>query len=248
VNETPQRHPLTGLIRDAATVTQNLVALDTGELLTKVPTKIHIPVRYTERNLAQIGIDTFIYGIYALIMEDRYYAVSNVNALVQIDPYKVVTEKVDGVEYHAFHFEPHTVLIKNLNVVQRDTLIYDILDEFIFKGKVPWYLGYDDLGRLFDTAQEYAGSNIVRRYEVLELIVGLIARLPEDRSQYYRTQLQSRDELLTRPPVIVPLNSVFWSARNTLSKVAGAYFNDAIVSALVTPTTSTERIESLLRA
>lgn len=241
------RDPKTGLIRDPERALKQLVETEQGELITLVPAKIHVPTRFQERGLATIGVDTFVYGMYALILEDQYYTVSNVNALIPISPFKIETEKVDGVEYHAFYFEPETVVIKNTTIVQRDSLIYDILDELIFKGKIPWYMGYEDLGRMFDTAKEYAGSNICNRYEIIELVVSMITRSSADRTLYYRRQVSSRDELQRANMTYLPLTSVFYLS-STLAKLAGNYFDDGVKSALVTPTERIERIEALLRA
>jgi hypothetical protein len=245
---TSQRHPLTKLVRDAVKVKNNLKTLETGELVTTVPCKIQVPIRYAELGLAEIGIDTFTYGIYALIMEDSYYAVSNITAMINIDPYKIIEEKVGGVEYHSFYFEPNTVMIKNLNVVLRNSFIYKILKEFYFQGKIPWYLNYEDLAKIFDTANDYAGSHIANRYEVIEMLTSLITRNHKDRSQYYRNVIKSRDELFTNLPDFIPLTSVFYSATSTVNKLAGNYYDHGIISSLVMPSTKVEHIEALLRA
>lgn len=243
----PLKNILTGYIRDPTKVKNNLTALETGELITSKECKIHIPSRYIERDLALVGIDTYIYGVYALIYEEEYYSVFSINGIVQIDPYKIIKEKVDGVEYTALYFEANSVLIKNLNIVQRDTLVNKLLDEFIFQSKIPWYLNYNDLGKLFDTAKQYANSNISQRYEVMELLVSLISRNSNEMQNYYRTFITEPDQVFTNPPNYVPLNSVYYSASNTLNKLAGNYMSKGLVSALVSKTENVERIESLLK-
>lgn len=131
--------------------------------------------------------------------------------------------------------------------MKTDTLVFRIYDEFIAKGRVPWYMGYDELGKLFDTAKTFAGANIGQNHEVTELLVSMIARDPEDRTKYYRQTVKSLGDLVSRPPSIIPLRSVQYSATNTVNKLAGSYWNDALTSALVSPGERTERIEALLR-
>ena len=234
--------------RKADTVKMCLKELPGGQLLSTQACRIQVPTRFADRGLAQIGIDNYIFGIFALILEDGTYGVCSVDAMMKILPYKVLVVTIDGVTYHEFHFEANSIVVANLNLVRRDVLIYTVLEEFIFNGNIPWYLGYEDVGKIFDTAKEYADISIDRNYEVIELITSMIARNPKDRTKYYRTTVESDEEVLTTPPTYVPMKSVFYSATNTLNKLAGAYFNDGVVSALVTQTRDVERIESLLRA
>jgi acid stress-induced BolA-like protein IbaG/YrbA len=232
------------LTRDAPSVLANFKEKD-NRLYALKPCSIQIPKRFSDRNLAGISTDVFIYGIYALIVEDKY-AVSNVTAMVQINPTKITTVKVKGTEYHNFQFDAGTAVISNLDVVKRNLLIYNVLDEFIIKGKIPWYLNYDDLGQLFDRAKNYADSNVGLVPEIFELIVSMISRTHQDRTKYFRTSINSPADI-NKTPEYVALSSVFYSSTNTLNKLAGNYFSDGVASALVTPTEETERLETLLR-
>lgn len=234
------------LLRDADQVIPHLRELPSGELMTTKTCRIQIPKRFTQRGLAEIGMDTYIVGLYPLIM-DNYYAVSNVNSMVKINPHRVTNITIGGVPYMEFAFLENQVLITNINLVKRDTLIYNIIDELVFKGNIPWYVGYDDLGKLFDTAGEYAGSGVGSNYEVIELMASILARNPRDRTQYYRMILDSEKDKAINPSYVA-MSSVYYAATNTLNKLAGSYFSDGVVSALVSPTTQVEKIEQLLRA
>jgi len=236
------------MLRDAAYIKSFLQELPTGQLFTTKACRIQIPTRYKDRDIAVIGLDTYIYGIFAIISEENKYAVSNVTALMKILPYKTLEIEVEGVPYYEFHFEANSVIVETLDLVKKDILIYNVLDEFIFKGKIPWFLNYEDVAKLFDSSQDFAGSNVAQSPETLELIASMVARNPKDRLQYYRTVVQSYDDLMTHPPDFVPLMSVYYSATNTLNKLAGRDYNDGVVSALVTPTEKIQRIEQLVRA
>lgn len=223
---------------DAKTGNESLVALKSC--------KIYIPVRFSERGLASVGVETTIVGLFAVVVEDKYYAVMIVNALMRIDP--IATNKVvfDGDEYYEFSFNAGSTVIPTLSLVKQNTLVYRIYDEFISKGRVPWYMGYPELAKLFDTAKKHANANIGGDHEVTELIISMIARNPNDRSQYYRQFIQSPEDLVNHPPAFIPLKSVMYSATNTTNKLGGSYMQDGIVSALVSPSERVERIEGLL--
>jgi hypothetical protein len=211
------------------------------------PLKLYIPARFAERQLASVGIETHIMGITAIVVEDTYYGVLLVNAMMKIDPTSTLKVMVGDDEYFEFFFEAGSTVVVSTQLVKINTLVFRIYDELIAKGRVPWYLGYNEMGKLFNTAKEFAGANIGQNHEVTELIVSMIARDPEDRTQYYRQTIKKEEDLKKRPPVFIPLRSVQYSATNTVNKLAGSYWQNALVSALVSPATRTERIENLLR-
>jgi hypothetical protein len=235
------------LIRHPHMVASYLKELEDGRLVTNKGCKIYIPTRFAERELAYVGIETQIVGIFAMTVEDKYYSIMMVNAMMRIDPTATNKVQMDGDEYYEFVFDPGATVVASTMLVQTDTLVYKIYNEIFSKGRVPWYLSYTDLGKLFDTAKEHANANIGQNQEVTELIASLIARNPANRHQYYRQAITSFEDLLINPPAVIPLRSVTFAATSTLTKLAGSYARDGLVSALVTPTNRVERIEALLR-
>ncbi len=236
------------LTRDAAKVKACLKELPSGQLLTTQACRIQVPKRFEDRGLAAIGNDTYIYGIYALILEDGSYAVSNIMAMVKINPYKILEVKIDEVSYYEFYFEANSLIVDTVHLVRRNLLMFNVIDEFMFQGNVPWYIEYEDLGKLLDTSEFHADSKVGQSFEVTELIASFLGRKRDDRTKYYRTVIESYADLKKNPPAFVALKSVFYSATNTLNKLAGSYFNDGVVSALVSPSQNVERIEALLRS
>lgn len=234
------------LIRDPARVHNALRELDDGRLVTTVGCKIYIPSRFEERDLASIGIETYIIGIYAMVIEDQYYAVSLVNAMMRIDPTSTLRVMIDGDEYYEFVFDPGATVFTSVDLVKTDTIVYSIYNEIFAKGRVPWYLGYDELAMIFDTAKYHAGANIGQNQEVTELLVSIISRNEKNRHEYYR-HIAKTSEALKTPPAFIPLRSVSYAATNTLNKLAGSYAKEGLISALVNPTDRVERIEELLR-
>ncbi len=237
-----------GLIRDPQYVRSHLRELEDGRLVTLKDCAIYLPVRFSERGMASVSVETHIVGIYLLVMEGKYGAVSLVNTILRIDPTTVNRIMVDGDEYYEFVFRAGSTVIPNVNLVQNNQIPYKIYDEVFAKGRVPFYLGYTELAKIFDTAKKHGGVNIGGDHEVTELLVSMISRSADDRTQYYRQSVKTVEDLRKKPPAFIPLKSVVYSATNTTNKLAGSYMQDGIVSALVSPSERTERIESLLRA
>ena len=238
---------ISNYVRDPAKVLACLVELPDLRVVAKRMVKIYQPTRYSERGLSFIGAETMIVGIFAMVNEDQAYSVLMVDALIRIEPTSVTKVIIEEEEYYEFVFEPGSTVFATLNLVKTDTLVYRIYDEIVSKAKVPWYLGYLELARLFDTAMEHAGTRIGSNFEVTELIISLLARNPKDRHQYFRQSVQSLDELKTMKPEFIPLRNVTYAATNTTNRLAGSYFNVGVVSSLVTQSNREERIESLLR-
>lgn len=235
------------MIRDPQRVKACLKELPDGRLVTTKPLKMHIPARFTEKGMAELGVENTIAGIYGLILDDTYYASSTVNAMMKIEPSSTTRILVEGEEYIEFGFDAGSTVITNVNLVQSPTFVFRIYDELIAKGHVPWYLGYLQMCKIFATAKKHAGANIGENFEVTELLASIVARDAKYRHKYYRATMSSLEDLLKNQPAFIPLRSVQYAANSTLNKLAGSYFADATISALVSPSTKTERIESLLR-
>lgn len=233
--------------RDSGAVLSQLVENKSGQILTRVPCKIQVPVRFSTVGLGQVGIDTFIYGCFPIMLQTGEYSICNINALVEISPFKVIIVNINDVPYHEFYFEANSAVIKTSSVVRRDTLLYNVFDEFIFKGKVPWYIEYEDMGKLFDTAKSHADSNIGQNLEVIEFIAAMVSRSKDDRTKYIRTVAEKYSDVAIDKVDYVPLNSVFYSVNSTINKLSGSYFSDGVTSALVNPTSDVSTIESILR-
>lgn len=236
------------LTRNPAKIHEALTQLPDGRVIALKACKIYSPQRYAERNLSYIGAEVYILGIFGITVDDKYLGVSLLNTMVPIEPSVINKVKIDDDDYFEFVFQPGATVFKTVELMRTDTLVYRIYDEFIAKGYVPWYMDYEDLGRIFDSSKEFAGANIGQNPEVTQLIASIVARDAKDRTKYYRTVIKDRKDLREIRPVFVPLKSVQYSATNTTTKLGGSYFQQGVVSALINPSTRVERLESILRA
>ena len=237
------------LSRDPSKVVASLEELPDGRLVTKTGCKIIIPKSFEEKKMATIGIDNFIVGIYAMVVDDAVYAVSMVNAMIEIDPTSTQVIKINGVDHYEFTFIKGSTVIKTLNLVKTDTIVYQIYDELFSKGHIPWYLSYNDLALIFDTAKEHAGANIGQNQEVTELIVSIVARDKKDKTQYFRSTVQSVADMRVKKPTYIALRNVVYAPTNTLNRLGGSYMaTQGVTAALNNPSDRVERMESILRA
>lgn len=238
---------INSLTRDSKYILSNLKELPDNSIIASKECKILIPTRFAERGLAEIGVEIYIIGLYCIVMDNKY-AVSNINAQVTIEPNKILKILINDVEYYEFYFDVGSTVIKTTNLLKNDMLVYHLFDEIISKANVPWYMTYDDMCKIFDTAAYHAGAKISDNQKLTELVVSVISRDAIDKTTYYRTTIKNDKYLLTNPPEYVALGNVLFNATSTLNKIAGSYFSDGVVSALVNPTDRVSKIEELLRA
>jgi hypothetical protein len=233
---------------DTQAVYASRATLPDGSVVTKTGCTIYIPTWFEEKGLATIGSDIFIAGLYLITLPDKACAVSLINAMMQITPSKFSVVKIEGESYYEFAFDKGARIIKTTQLVKDNKFVYKIYNGIFSQGKVPFYLSYHSLAKVFDSALKYSGANIGSNQEVTELVVSIIARSAKDMSKYYREVVQSLGELKTNPPVLIALRNVAYAPSNTLDKLAGSYMETGVISALNRPATRTERIEEILRA
>lgn len=232
------------LKRDAKRVAETLTTLPDGSVVTSTGCVILIPEKYIDKQLAFIGNEVSILGIYAIITPDGFYAVSTAMCMIRIDPTSNNRVVIDDVTYLELTFPKNSTVILSSTVVKRDIIAYQVYDFLIDAGHVPWFLEYDDLLKLFYLSDQYAGITFGANHSIIPLIVSNIARDPNLKTRYFR---QAINESPKAVPSFIPFKSVIYGPKTTTAKLMGAYFDSALVSALTNPNTRTEKVETLLR-
>lgn len=230
--------------RDPKRVMAALTELEDGSVVAKKQVKIYIPTRYRDKQLAVIGNDILILGLFMYTVDDRYYAVNSVNAMLRIEPTGMNTVVMDGRDYFEFVFEPGDRVIATTNVLVNSTLLYFIFEEIVARGNVPAFMSYLDLCKLYDTAQKHARVKLSSTPTILHMLLSMVARDDKDLSTYFR-QTTTGDDL--DRVVYIPLRSTTHGATNTTARLMGAHFSDNLVNALVDPSAREENIENILR-
>lgn len=234
--------------RDAKKVFAALSEQAGGEVLATRPIRIYVPERYMEKGLGEIGSETFILGIFAIVVDDKYYAVNKVAAMMRIKPTTTSTVKFNGDTYLEFYFEPGSVVFASLDLIVENTIVYQIFNNFISNGAVPWFVEYEDMAKIFATADKHAGFKLMGSHTIIEMITAAIARNEKKRTEYFRHSLDAADGPLTQKPAWIALRNISLGATNTTARLQGSYWADGLTSALANPSTKLERVEQLLRS
>lgn len=233
------------LKRDSAVVKAAL-KINGQQLLTSKDMKIVIPYRYIQGKLAMVGNHVQTLAVFAIVI-DGVYAVSNLCSSITLTPSSTTVVSYEGEDYFEFSFDKGSVVSPNINLVVDDKNAYNIYNEFIAKGRIPWFMSYEDFGKILTTAHSHAGIELSGTNAPLELIITSIARNNKNLYEYYRNTIKSLGDQFTNPPSYVPFKSVSYGATNTAGKIMGSYFDEGLTSALTAPEGGPEGVEVHLR-
>lgn len=232
-----------GYLRDSDVIKSNFKVINKRWVALK-DCEIYFPVEYKLKGLAEVSDHVYTLGV-VMITVGTVYAVLSVNAMITFNPTSIEEIKYGNDPYYKLSFEAGDTVIENIDIVKQDTLPYHIYDLFISKGKIPAYMSYVDMCRLFETSKSYADANVGSRPEVVQLMISLIARAKEDKRIYYRQVVDSDPE--SKNLEWIKMSNIEYGATNTLNKLGGNYFSEGVASALINPTERLENIENLLR-
>ncbi len=235
-------------IRDKDKVMRAIAKDSEGRRIAKAPLRIHTPVRFVEKGLSAIGLSTYVYGAFPIIMEDGSYLVSNICGRIKINPTQTKIITIDDVDYYEFYFDKDSVIFPTNRVVQDDKIIFFVLDELVFLAKVPWYLGYDDMCNILSTAKEYADFGGATVQEIVEVFGSIIARPKSNHDKFLRLTAKTPSDFLADKIQYVPMESVYLSVPGTVNRISGSHFEPAIEGALTQPSKTVDNLQRILRA
>lgn len=233
------------LKRDAKRVVETIKKLPDGSSVTTTGCTIVIPEKYVTKELAYMGNEVSILGIYAIITPDGFYAVSTAMCMLRVDPISNSKVVYDDTPYLLLEFQKNSPLILSEDVVMRDILAYRTYNFNISSGNVPWFLTYDDMLAMFYKSKQFTGASFGNNHAIIPTIVSNIARSPDDKTVHFRHFIAEHPNA---KPEWIPFKSVLYGPKTTTAKLAGSYFDSARVSALTNPNENVEKIETLLRS
>lgn len=234
--------------RDAERILASIKVTPDGKEFVTEDMFMYVPYRFKELGLAVFGKLTKVYGAHALVTRDGHYAVRNINALFPITPKITKKVKIGDIDYLEFFFPKDSVMVSNTSLIRDNTLIYFFINEIYFTGKLPEYYDYNDMGKLLRTAKDNANSATGDNRKTVELMAAYLGRSPADPTVQLRHVLGTPNYRDGNGFHWAPMKSVFLSAQGTMSKLAGNYMADGVVSSLVHKTDVVTVTETILRS
>lgn len=212
------------LTRDKDAVSKHITVKE-GAYFTDTKTIIEFPKWYQDKDLYVNESVHYLYGIFAIIIGNNY-SVSRIPTVLTTSPVMVTEVEKDGELYINFHYGAGSKILESSKAIMQPYLVYNFFDGYFLQAKIPWYVGYEDLSAIMDNTVPYGGTNLGNNQTSNELLCSFIARQVKDKRLFYRLDPKGH-------PAYVDLMDVRYSSLSTVNKLAGNYFNEAMVSALV---------------
>jgi hypothetical protein len=212
-------------------------------IFTGTKLEIFIPKVYQDRNMLVLGENAVCLGIFQLRINDTFFTNMMFLGRLTIEFITSRNEVEDGYPYIVLELAKDSIFINNATLVKDNNLIYEIFVMFLALGKIPPFISYDMIQKLFDNDNNHCGVSLNINHTIFEMIYAHMFRDMNDPYLFYR--LTSMD----KPPQIVPINQISHGPISTTSRIVGSYLNEGITAALIddTPHVSS-KIENLLRA
>lgn len=226
------------LTRDPKFISQHVTAKD-GGYVTDTYTAIEFPKWFSEKGLFVTGEVSYVYGLFAIVIGDKY-SVSRIPTVINTSPVSIMEIDRDGEIYIQLLYGKGSKVFDSEKIIMNPYLAYNFFDGFYMQAKVPWYMAADDLCYAMDNTVKYGATNLGSKEVNNELLTSFITRNQKDPSIFYRVNP-------TGKPLFVDLMDVRYSSLNTTNKLAGNYFNESIVSALVQKETKPSTLEKHVR-
>lgn len=234
------------LKRNPAAIAKLFIDNGNNEYIAGDSLKIVVPVKYEESDLMVIEGFVLTLGIFAVIHGDEF-ASCIVPSKMRLLPSNISKVKYQEEDFYELEFEKGQVITDNFNLVRDDTLGYYIYNYFIALGRHYWFLSVRDMLNLMKDIGEFTGKVFGQGQTIMEMIASMCVRDSNDVNQYWRQTISSSDDIYGKPFEFIALRNVSLGARNTTAKLMGSYFSDGLYSALIYPSSTSERVEELLR-
>lgn len=229
------------LVRNPTKVHETLTEKN-DQLITKTGCKIYIPATYTSKGLAAISSEVSILGIFALVIDDKFYSVSKSTSMMIIEPDSTETIMIDGAEHLEFHFNPGSVIIRNTMLVRDKKIVNSIMDYFVDYGHSPWFINYIDHAELFKFSKYFNDLKLGQSQAVLDVITAHISRNPSNFEQYYRHGLKVIADAYKQPSFLAT-RDIANNTTSNLARINGSELQRAIKSTLLAKPERAEPLE-----
>lgn len=232
------------LTRNKDRVFKALKELEDHSVIALEPLEVHIPKRFIERSLADIGDKVETIGVLGIVIPDVAYCCMYRVATVTLSPSNIREITLDGVRYVVLDFEKGDTVFNNIEVVKDEHLNYSYYMEFGYFARIPWYVDVTMAPKLFDYAGLITGKKVGTSPQVFRVLYGLSYRDPDNYEIAYRYGAGIK---AGKKPHLVGLNNGSMLIDGTFNRLMGGYLADNTIAAILNPDTKVTDSEKVMK-
>jgi len=192
-----------------------------------------IPKRYSDSDLMTIGQVIKTVAVFLLIDGKNNYTLINLPLKVDLEPSIIEDVTIDSVEFVRATFFKGDLLLKSRKVLKDSGFIFDMVDDFNIKGKIPLFMTPTCIVETFLKSSKYLGSNIADNPMGVEIMVAINSRLKTDIMYPVRHKNVDIRKLKFTDMTYVGLGNVTHGLGTNIAKFTGRYYNDGLTSILL---------------
>ena len=231
-----------GLKRNPKAIKDKLKTIG-NTVKTSVDMKILVYDTFVSKRISILDNVCRIIGIVAIVDSNNNYAIMTVPGVINVEPNEISSIEIDGELYYELHITAGELLISDTNVVKDTDYVYKIFEALMLRGKVPFFIMYQDLLKIFINMPKYNGGSVGKDPLPFEIFTAIMARSSNDPTVFYRNSKHGDEE-----PKWIGFMNIYYSFSSTLSKVVGSYFKTGVLVANVNKQKEPTKLEKILRA
>lgn len=236
----------TSLIRNPRIVQEALSRKADKSIICTKEVQITFPQVFIQDNLVDLGDKPAVMAVFAIIVDNKHYAVSNALAKMVLTPDDTSTYTVGNEVYVLYTFYAGSTLTENSSLVKENTLSYYTYKTILSKGYVPWYFRVSDKSNIFNTALRHANVGIRCNRVIPAIHCALLCRDPKDVTKQWRHAVKTQEEFDKVRPIFVGANNVSIAIEGTIPNMAGSHTSEGFVGALTKPSFEKDPLEDIL--
>jgi len=218
-----------------------------NSIITNVNLSILVYHKFVDKEMTILDNVCKVVGIIAIMDDDNNYAIMTVPGVMSVEPNEIEDIEIDGEHYYKLVIIKGEALISDTTIVKDTGYVYKVFDLLVLKGKVPFFLNYEDMLSLFKNFPEYTGTKIGKDTLPFEIFTAMIARDKNDPTKDFRLTVKTHNDAIKEPPKWVGLMNIYYSFGSTLSKIAGSYFKTGVLVAAVNKNKKQTKLEKILK-
>lgn len=215
-----------------------------GKTYTSADLTLMFPTRFDNIKLLEIKKNQLTTICFVCLIDNKgNYA--NIIAPIQTTFFynEINKTTIDDVEYYTATIPKGNFIIPNITSIVSSKILLIIFKEFYIRGKIPWYLSYDEVSILFSQTSKYANRGIGDNAVIFEIITAVMSRLKQDKKIQVRYYPKQKDQV-----EFIGLENPYYSYDNTGAKLIGNRFEAGLTAAIVEPETKNTKILDILRS
>lgn len=209
---------------------------------------IVFPTVYINKELCIMQGNARLLCIFAIMNYARKeYGIALAPCMLDFNALKINDVLIQDKEYTEIKYHKDDVVLPNGKTVISDDFIFTVFELFFISGKIPWFLGYEDVAGLLEGCRKFAGSGVGDNPIAPHILCSLVARSPSNIDNYYRESINKREDLVkVGTPTYVGLSNPFLSFESTTSKLIGAYLGDGMKAAVINKSDNMQELDKAL--